>query len=168
MNFLKKLFLSILSLACFLGVGAVPIALERQAYFAEEEVKHWNKGQCMMEELSYREDNLDSSCVYQIDGRTYAVKRQTPVWNAFYDQVSLKNGVVDVFFRNKRVKPHRFTFKKGEWANFWYDPKDPGNSVLMPGAGSLTPFLYFGIFVYLALGILSYFCWKKRNRIHKA
>lgn len=161
MNFFKKTLLMILGLLS-LSVGLIAIGLERQADWAENEVRSWSKHECLLEDVEYGDESFRSKCSYTRNGHHFYVKNQTPVWNQYFDMVSKRPGGVEVFFISGQNKKYRFQFRKGQVVDFWYDPRNPENSVLMPAAGSLKALLYFGFGYYTLLFIALVAGWRKK------
>ena len=154
MIIIKRFFLTLLSILC-LSAGLIAIVLERQSVAAQEKVKSWTPSQCLMTELVYHYDYFTSTCMYNVNGTEYVVQNQTPVWNTYFDLIAGTEDSVEIFYIDSDKKKNRFNFKKGAMTNFWYDPQKPQESILMPGAGSLRGFLYFGIGFYLFLGLAA-------------
>ena len=161
----KHTFLAILALL-LLGLGAFLIFLERKTDAAEEAVQSWKESTCKV--LSVKagsENNFYIQCQYNVDGKTYLAKNQTPSWNPYFNAVGSRDGKVVVTLIDSKKRSHFYEYQQGDTVKVWYQTENPENSVLIPYAASLRPFFYIGIAYYLLMAGLIIYAKKKSSNL---
>ncbi|MGA1868220.1 MAG: DUF3592 domain-containing protein [bacterium] len=159
-HYVKNLVKIVFSII-FIFHGTFFIYIERSTVNRTQAARAWPRTSGVIKELEYfGDDSYKIEYSYVVDGQKYSNDKIIPRF-AWFSALNWREGGLEGTLIDSEGKSHFPKYVKENETTVFYNPTDPGDSLLLPFAPSMFLYRYYGIFSPLFLFFVSIIGFRK-------